>query len=728
MLSDKQVLKQAKKRYDNAETQWSEYHQKVTRYAEFISGKQWDDQARQNFENAGFTALTSNRIPTFLRQITNELMKNPPSIQISPRSDGMDEKAEMRSDLIRNIQEECDAKIAYVKAAEHAAAYGIGYFLIRSDYTDEKTFDQHIVIEKIDDPNLIMLDPNHKGLSGEDSDFAFRTVVLTHDEYKARYSDSKLADRLNGKDEMGPKVSSWTASEKMWTKEDQVNIVEYYFKDYATKTLYQVQDNEDQKVFTTFKLDKKQIDSGVQVVLQQRDVSVPVIRICKLTDLDVLESTEWPGKYIPIIAVKADEYWVSGKRKLVGAVEPAIDAQIELNYAKSWRAMMLQMAPTVPYIGTAKQFETYEEEWRSANVNKLAMLSYNKDGDAPPPARQTFEIPIQSASILVDGAEKDLTSIFGTFDPDNAKGVVESGKAKLIRENQTYSSNYHFYENLSRSIKIAGCIILDALPVVYDTAREVMLLQADGKKKAAAINQPNEEGVVEFDMSEGDYTVSIQTGPTFGTKRQETAENIMSLIDAYPAAASAITDIMVRNMDWPGAEQIADSLEALVPPQVLAARKTDPKDAAAQLGPLKAQLAGLQQQMQQLTQENTEAKLKLQDKSDNVQIEMMKDDMEKKKMESDKEIAMRKLALEEQIAELEFMVKKRELDIAMEELAIKKQQLGVQATKAASDIAETMRKGHQEHHEHVIAMTTPDETPLTEVNDESQTGMGESLK
>ena len=730
MKTDKEILIEAKKRYDDCETQWGEMKQKNTELLQFISGEQWTYQARQNFENAGYTAMTSNRIPTFLRQITNEIRKNTPEIQIDPRDDGAEKKAEMLNDLVRNIQEESKAEIAYCEAAESAASIGIGYIRVLTKYKNHKSMDQEIIIDPIMDANMVMLDPNHLGIAGEDCEYAFITTVLTKDEYRRRYGKSKLAKRLAGEDveTLDMKDASWTPAGKRWTTDSQILINEYYFKDFDKKTLYQIFDSESGQTFTTYELDKAQMEDGSHEILQEREVLIPIIRWCKLNDLEVLEKSEWPGCYIPVVAVKGDEFWIEGKRKLLGAVEPAVEAQVQLNYAMSWRAQLLQMAPKAPYIGTAAQFKTYEQEWANINVSNQAFMTYNKDEGAQPPTRDLGEVPIQSASVLVTSSGDDLKAIFGTFDPSQQAAGPESGKALLARQDQSYNSNYHFYDNLARSIQHVGCIIVEAIPVVYDSARQVQVLSQDGKKRSVSINQPNEEGVVEYDMTVGDYTVSIQTGPSFGTKRQEESEAIMELIGVYPESAPAIADIAVRSMDWPGADKIADSLEAMVPPQVLAARKTDPKQAAAMMPQLQAQVQQLTQQNQVLTQQVQQAANKMQESADKIQIEHMKAAVDEKKIDSESHLKMKELELDEQRTELEFLIKEQELKLARAELELKRAQLGISATKTLSDMNDNAHDHTMAHIDRVIvAQPGSGETALDGAEDAAKTGMQGSL-
>lgn len=713
MINSKDILKTAKKRFQFCETQWSEMKQRSTELLQFIEGSgQWTYTARQNFENAGFAALTSNRIPTFLRQITNEIRKNPPEIKIDPRSDDEQQKAEMLNDLLRNIQEESQAEIAYCTAAESAASVGIGYIRVMSQYKDEKSFDQEITIEPIQDVNTVMMDPNHKSLDGSDSEYVFITTTISKDEYYQRYGDSALGRLIDGSmDEKEMKEIGWTAAGTKWTTEDQVLINEYYFKDYKPTTIYQIQDIVTGQVSIT--RDKGLASSKSVELIQEREIMQPVVRWCKLNDIEVLEESEWPGEHIPVIAVKGDEYWIEGKRKLVGAVEPAIDAQVQLNYAMSWRAQLLQMAPKAPYIGTAAQFKTYEQQWANINVSNQAFMVYNSDQGAPPPSRDLGEVPIQGASTLVREAEDNLKSIFGTFDPSQSQAAPESGKALLARQDQSYNSNYHFYNNLARSIQQVGCIIVDAVPVIYDSARDVQIKSQDGKKRSVSINQPDESGVIEFDLTAGDYSVCIQTGPSFGTKRQESTDAIMSLIAVYPQSAIAISDIAVRNMDWPGADKIADSLEAMVPPEVLQARKTNPKDAAAMVPQLQSQVAALTQQNQVLTQHVQQATQKLQEGADKIKIEHMKADVDMHKIDQENLIKMRELKMDEEKAVLEYRIKKRELEIAEAQLELEKAQLGIKGVQVMANINDNI---HDRHVDHIARINPPELKNATDDN------------
>jgi hypothetical protein len=89
------------------------------------------------------------------------------------------------------------------------------------------------------------------------------------------------------------------------------------------------------------------------------------------------------------------------------------------------------------------------------------------------------------------------------------------------------------------------------------------------------------DGVMVYNLKAGAYDVAVEAGPSYTTKRQEAAEAQMQLVQAIPEVFKVIGDVMVRNMDWPGAEEIADRLKALLPPELQQENEDDSPEVAA---------------------------------------------------------------------------------------------------------------------------------------------------
>src|SRR3990167_7862420 len=121
---------------------------------------------------------------------------------------------------------------------------------------------------------------------------------------------------------------------------------------------------------------------------------------------------------------------------------------------------------------------------------------------------------------------------------------------------------------------------IDLIPKIYDARRVVTILRDDDTEDRAVIEpklqvpfqtKPSGMGKVEklYNPGLGKYDVAITTGPNFMTKRMESAESMLGFMKAVPNAAQIIGGPIARNMDWPGADEIADRMDAMLPPQVL---------------------------------------------------------------------------------------------------------------------------------------------------------------
>lgn len=691
MKTEKEIIPLAHERFMECKKHWSEHHQRCTEILKFISGAQWTDQARAVYESRGFAAITSPRLQTFLRQICNEMRQNKPSLQIDPKDNSKQDTAEVIADLIRSIEQDSHADIAYDQAGWFAAATGVGYFRINSEYEDDTSFDQRLCIEPIMDVNTVFMDPNHRAVDGSDCEYVFIVKGVTKDEYKRKYATSKLAEQMETK--------SWTGANLNWYQHDLVVIAEYYFCDYKPAKLYQVMDAEG-NIGTTTDLPKDLVDAGLIQVVQSRDIQQPIIRHLHLNEVEILEETTFPGYCIPVIAVKGDEFWLDGKRKLKGTVEDAIDGQIMVNYCLSEMSRLIQIAPKAPYIGTAAQFKTFEQLWANLNVDCPAYITYNKEDGSPPPSRDLGSAQqIQAAAAMVQQAEESLKAVFGIFDASlGANGNEVSGKAILARQEQAHTTQYHFMDNLKRSMEHAGKILVDAIPTFYDGARVIRAVGVDGTKRSVPVNQPDElTGVVENDLTQGKYSVAIETGPSYGTKREAAVESMLTLMQAYPASGTLISDIMVAHSDWPGHQECAARLKAALPPEILQATEPDDtKDPEALITSLKTQLMQTKQQLEALNQNAMGTEQALKEAEQELQMEKMDKSIDAEKAKMDYEVKMRQLELDADTTKLEM-----QLEVA--KLELERSKLQLMAEQQAAKLTDTLYGREVEHIERVSA-------------------------
>ena len=522
---------------------------------------QWPERVRRDREIEGRPCLTVNKLAAMGRQIVNDARRNKPGITVHPvDSDGDPETAEIINGLIRNIEQSSNAEVAYDTALEHAVFGGFGYFRINTKYATDDTFDQDIVIERISNPLSVYPDCYATGADSADWNWCFVTDSLSKAQFKRQYPDAQQVDWQG---------EAWRDLSSPWMDGDFVQVAEYWVRDRIKRTILLLSD---QTVIEAddYERNKPAFDAiGVSVV-GQRDVDSHRVRQHIMSGAEVLETVDWAGKYIPIVPVYGSEVVLKGKRHFRSLIRGAKDAQRMFNYWRTTTTELVAMAPKTPFIGRKGAFETDAQKWATANTQSHAFIEY--DGPEAPMRQPFAGVPAGALQEALNASD-DIKTVLGMYDASlGARSNETSGKAIIARQMEADNATFHFIDNLSRAIRHAGRILIDLIPEVYSVPRTVRVLGMDEKPEVKAINQPVQEreenpltGEIEevtkiYDLTAGRYDLTVAAGPSFASLRQEAASQMIELIQAYPDAAPVIGDLLVKNLDWPGADEIAERL------------------------------------------------------------------------------------------------------------------------------------------------------------------------
>jgi hypothetical protein len=293
---------------------------------------------------------------------------------------------------------------------------------------------------------------------------------------------------------------------------------------------------------------------------------------------------------------------VDDKRKKYGLVRFAKDPQRMYNF---WRTAMTEsvaLAPKAKWLLAEGQDEGHENEWAMANIKSSPVLRYKQkdiEGQpAPVPSRLQPEGPPQGIMEAAGAISADLQMVLGIVDPNQLPSGNISGKALAGQQNQVDLSNFHFYDNMTRSIRHTGKILLDLIPKIYDTERVMRIIGSDGQPDMTTINQATEVGEVLNDVTVGEYDVVMDTGPGFQTKRQQAVEAMMPLLTSNQELFNIAGDLVFRNMDFPGADVIADRLASMNPMANIDEKSDIPPEIQMRLAQSEKQLQDMQQQLQ----------------------------------------------------------------------------------------------------------------------------------
>jgi hypothetical protein len=592
--SDEEILQTMRERFDLAQRGWEPIYKASLDDLKFLAGDQWPAEIKQSRESEKRPCLTTNRMPQFVNQITNDQRQNRPSIKISPVDDKADpEKAKVIQGVIRHIQVNSNADVARDTAFEGAVGPGFGFYRVITDYVDPYSFDQQAKIKAIPNQFSVLVDPNIKEPDGSDMMFGFVFEDVPHDLYKVDYKDSELCS-FDSWDTIGNTAPGWIGDKT-------VRIAEYFSKDFEEITLALLSNGQ--------VIDRSQLKDGMVLpegltIEKERKALVPVINHYKTNGVEILERTVFPGEFIPIIPVFGKIYYIDGERIIEGIIRHAKDPQRMLNFWVTSETELIALAPKAPFIMAEGQDEGYEDEWQHANSRTYSRLIYKPtsiDGTpVSPPIRNNYEPPVQAITNARMQSSEDLKATTGIYDAAlGARSNENSGIAIQRRNMQSQTSNFHFVDNLTRSIRHEGRILLGVIREIYDAARVQRILGEDGEQEIIKLNElfqkKNGEEVL-YDLSVGQYDVTVDTGPDFATKRQEALAMMMEFTKAVPQHAAMIADLIAKNADWPGGTEIADRLKKLLPPGLADDKEKKPIPPEVQ-----AQMQQMGQMIDQLT-------------------------------------------------------------------------------------------------------------------------------
>jgi hypothetical protein len=557
--------------------------------------------------------LTINKLPQHVHQVTNEQRMNRPGIKVIPADDKADvDVADVFNGVIRHIEYISDADVAYDTACENQVSYGEGYIRLLTEYCDEDTFDQDIKIGRIRNSFSVYMDPMIQDPTGADARWCFVTEDLTKAEYERLYPDAAPISTL-----MSLGVGDQSIAQ--WIGENTIRIAEYFYIEYEKHTLNLYPGN--QTAFSGTPEDKM-LREMFGKPIRTREADRKKVKWCKINGYDILEEREWAGAYIPVVRVVGNEFEVDGQMYVSGLVRNAKDAQRMYNYWVSQEAEMLALAPKAPFIGYGGQFEGYEQQWKTANTNNWPYLEVNPDvtdgQGAVLPLPQRAQPPMASSGLLQAkaGAAEDIKSATGQYNASLGMTSNErSGKAILARQREGDIGTYHYVDNLARAIRHIGRQLVDLIPKIYDTERIARIIGEDGEPATVKMNPMQEEPVKRivdqegvliekiYNPAVGKYDVRVITGPGYATKRQEALESMAQLLQGNPQLWQVAGDLFVKNMDWPGAQDLAKRFKKTIDPKVLA-DEDDPALAAAnqQMEAMAAEMENMFQMLQNVNQ------------------------------------------------------------------------------------------------------------------------------
>lgn len=590
----------------------------------FATLDQWPADIRAAREgdviNGPRPCLTIDQINQYTTQVGNEMLKNKPSVKPRPVDDKADPgTAKIFAGLIRHIEDQSSAKIAYQTAGQSAVDIGLGFFRIVADYVSPDSFDQELIIKRVPDTFSVYLG-HHLMPDGSDAEKAWVHEAMLLEDFKRDYPEAETSDaEFDG-----------LGTRPVWKTKETVTVCEYFYKKYTPEELLFLADGK-----SLFKDDYDKLPEPRPEITGRRDSNRMTVMWCKHSGCEVLERRELKTKYIPIVEEVGKEKIVEGKRILWGLVRPAKDSLRALNYWVSALTEKMALSPKAPWVGAVGQFATQGDRWDKANTVNYSKLEYDNidvNGNSIPAPRRTDPMQMEPAMVgLIGMFQNFVKSSLGMYKASvGDTESQQSGRAILALKNESDTGTAHFGENQVISVTHCGRILIDWIPYVYDTKRVLRILGEDGKAQSVQVDPKQSESMREirngvgkvvqtiYNLGVGKFDVTPTVGPGYTTGRQEAATVMTELANSAkdPVSAAIMRYGAVKNSDFAGSEEIMGMLKAMLPPQIKPpedGQEPMPTAAMQKIAQMGQQMQLMDQKGQELAQENQQLKAGVQE-------------------------------------------------------------------------------------------------------------------
>jgi hypothetical protein len=572
----------------------------------FVFGDQWDQDARSRRERLKKPVVTTNRLVAYVAQYVGNYLQSDISIKLSPTKGGTKQAAIVRQGLIRATMRTTQAKNALFQAAQTAYICGHGNFGVRLVEAVDDVFARDLELVAFEDPFSVIWDRGSREPTGADARRCYEFEWMTKEDFHETWS--------NATTDTGWFTEEWDLNSLVghgWEVDEMVRVCRFWQMRYEPVTLGLA--SEDGNVIDISDMSPNEYlpllavgDDGTPIM---RKTVKPYAECYVLTSSEVLE-----GPYrldiprLPIFRVQGWRLYEGPTCYRWGFVRNAKDPQRISNWWDSVLAEELRKSNAGKWLLDQVAMKNgLADRFRNSHMSDDNVLFWDSQTDGQKP--EWIPPPPMNTAVLTERTNaiqniKDVTNKH-----EAAMGITGnevSGKAITAHQRVSEMGDVIYVENVNAAQAECGKVMNALIPVVYDTNRTVKIMGDEDQDILQEIN--GEFGDATPDVTIGKYDMTYSTGPSYATKRQESVDLMMTLMNTMPQTGNLIADIIVRNMDIPGADEISDRLAFTLPPGMADPDKLSGK--MKQIVEMRSQFAMQQMQIQvQMQLQEAQAKL-----------------------------------------------------------------------------------------------------------------------
>jgi hypothetical protein len=585
-------LKQAQEMYEDAMAATREQRQQIEedlRFSDPSNPQQWDETVKRQRETdpgGARPCLVMDHTGQYVANVAGQVNKSPPAIHTVPVGSGSDIKVSEQLDgIFRHIEYASRAQTHYGVALTSAARTGVGYLVVRPEYVDRALGYQEPRISSEADPLRVVFDPWSVQLDGSDATFGYLLTSLSEREFerkfgaKAEKKSFGSSDRqMNGHNERKSIIIA-----EQWYKEEKTRNILIWIDAEGNETT-----GSENEYWAACQA------AGMQLhFLRNYTDKYQCVKWRTMSGAEILDTAKnqdgsealYPADSIGIVPVYG--YWgiSEGRMKYCGIPRRAMNPQRAYNYHMSEQLAYMGSAPKSPWITSVRAIRGLEALWDRASTDSRAYLPFNDldtEGTISAPQRMNLSVNLQNHMAGAEQALHDLEATIGMYQANlGAPSNEQSGVAIDARKEQGEASTSHFPQNLAASLGQVGRIIVQMIPKLIDTKRQMQIMGFDMKPGNVTIDPEQQQAVKQTDQgvvinpNVGKYDVRVVVGASFSTQRSQAQTALSEVMRTSPNLTPAIAPLWAQNLDIPHADKLAQVLAAMAPPAVQAILNPD---------------------------------------------------------------------------------------------------------------------------------------------------------
>jgi hypothetical protein len=467
------------------------------------------------------------------------------------------ELAETYSGLIRYIENLSDVPTILRNVTRRQIRRGVDFIRLKTDWSGEEGFEQDIYVKQIPDSiNRVWLG-YHEEQDGSDAEEGWQVHAMPPEEFEDKFG--RKCSSIGIDDDNNIHTYDY--------KPELALYLEYMYKKPYNKTVAQMSDGSQIEIT---KESEKALDelaaAGITEVRRRTFKSFKVYsRLLDAEDwLEKERETVWCS--IPLVPVYANFEIVEGKVIWSSMTRRIMDPQRVYNYARSREIEEGALAPRRKIVMSKEQAKDKTTQRQLAELNTSAepVLFITPDPSMPNVQEIGGAVPNPHLQTIAASSSQDLAESGGVFSAQQGQNPrYQSGWAVEQMISKGDAKTTRWLNNTAIAYRRICQMLIKAIPQVYDTEREIRVLNNDGTDEAVAINrevfdQQTQQMVKVNDLSVGKYDIVIDLDRAYKSKRQETAERLVQLAAVDPSLMMEASDIVYGSLDVPGAEEIRE--------------------------------------------------------------------------------------------------------------------------------------------------------------------------